>query len=194
MIYFEDKKFKLFILISFTYLKEQKGVSLKSINFFNNEKNLLRYIENNGLNLMKRKNSIEFEKIYQLIDLIKIYLSGKEINLFKKIHELGIEISIKKKFPTDFSQKVIHYLTDNVNYGNFTTYSKIGNAINTKAYRAVGSVMKSNPIPLIIPCHRVIRKNGTIGGFMGENSENWQTQLKLKLLKLEGIKQAQLKK
>ncbi len=128
-----------------------------------------------------------------MVDLIKDYLSGKKLSLYQNIKDLGIEISIEKKFPTLFSQKVINYLTNNVNYGEITTYSDIGKQINTRAYRAIGNIMSNNPIPLIIPCHRVIRKNGSLGGFMGEANDSWQRNLKLNLLKIEGLTQNQFK-
>ena len=83
---------------------------------------------------------------------------------------------------------MIKYLIENVNYGEITTYSDIGRNIGSKAYRAIGNVMKNNPLPLIIPCHRVIKKNGDLGGFMGKMDKVWQTNLKLNLLKIEGSK------
>ena len=46
--------------------------------------------------------------------------------------------------------------------------------------------MKKNQLPLIIPCHRVIKKNGAIGGYAGRFNNSWQQNLKLELLKLEG--------
>ncbi|MFX1311395.1 MAG: methylated-DNA--[protein]-cysteine S-methyltransferase [Promethearchaeota archaeon] len=121
------------------------------------------------------------------MDVIKKYLSGERINLFDKITELDIELDIKEKFPTKFSQQVIESIT-NLRYGETTTYSNIGNEIGSKAYRAIGNVCKSNPIPLIIPCHRVLRKNGEIGGFMGKLDKKWETNLKKQLLKIEGYK------
>lgn len=120
-------------------------------------------------------------------------MSGKKLSLYQNIKDLGIDISIEKKFPTHLQQKVVKFLLNNVNYGKITTYSDIGKQINTRAYRAIGNIMRNNPIPLIIPCHRVIRKNGTLGGFMGEANDSWQRELKLNLLKIEGITQNQLK-
>ena len=120
-------------------------------------------------------------------------MSGKKLSLYQNIKDLGIDISIEKKFPTHLQQKVVKFLLNNVNYGEITTYSDIGKQINTRAYRAIGNIMRNNPIPLIIPCHRVIRKNGTLGGFMGEANDSWQRELKLNLLKIEGITQNQLK-
>ncbi len=49
-----------------------------------------------------------------------------------------------------------------------------------KAVRAVGQALKKNPYPLIIPCHRVIKEDGSSGGYMGRNFGR-----KLKLLELE---------
>ncbi|MHA2061789.1 MAG: methylated-DNA--[protein]-cysteine S-methyltransferase [Candidatus Sifarchaeia archaeon] len=51
--------------------------------------------------------------------------------------------------------------------------------------RAVGNIMRRNPFPFIVPCHRVVRNDGSIGGFMGgfQNS----TKVKKKLLEMEGI-------
>jgi len=112
-------------------------------------------------------------------------LQGNNINLFEEFKKLKIELNLKDKFKTNFSQNVINTLLK-LKPGETTTYSEIGNKINSKAYRAIGNVCKSNPIPLIIPCHRVLRKNGEIGGFMGKSDKTWETNLKKQLLKIEG--------
>lgn len=58
------------------------------------------------------------------------------------------------------------------------------------AERAVGGAMKANPFPLLIPCHRVVKKDGNLGGFMGTNSpDSWQLGLKKTLLEIEGLHQ-----
>ncbi|MEW6057579.1 MAG: methylated-DNA--[protein]-cysteine S-methyltransferase [Bdellovibrionota bacterium] len=58
------------------------------------------------------------------------------------------------------------------------------------AERAVGGAMKSNPFPLLIPCHRVVKKDGNLGGFMGATCpESWQLGLKKTLLEIEGLHQ-----
>ena len=72
-----------------------------------------------------------------------------------------------------------------LNRGEITTYSEIGNKIGSTAFRAIGNVLRRNPLPLIIPCHRVIKKNGDIGGFMGEANYSWQQNLKKGLLQIE---------
>ena len=142
------------------------------------------YIKTNNLKLTKYKDPTEENLISNLIILIKNYLSGKEINLYDKINDLKVDLNIKDEFSTEFALKVIDHLI-NVKYGEITSYYEIGTLIGSNAYRAIGNVLKRNPFPLIIPCHRVIRKNGKVGGYMGKVNNEWQQNLKKYLLKME---------
>ena len=68
---------------------------------------------------------------------------------------------------TDFQKKVWQALLT-IPYGATVTYGDIAERIhNPKAFRAVGLANRCNPIPIIIPCHRVIGKNGQLTGFAG---------------------------
>ncbi|BHH81961.1 methylated-DNA--[protein]-cysteine S-methyltransferase [Desulforhopalus sp. 52FAK] len=68
---------------------------------------------------------------------------------------------------TSFQKKVWQALTK-IPYGSTRSYAEIAEQINNpKGYRAVGMANGKNPIPIIIPCHRVIGKNGTLTGFGG---------------------------
>ena len=50
--------------------------------------------------------------------------------------------------------------------GHVTTYGDLSKAINLKnGQRIVGQIMKKNPFPVIIPCHRVVKSDGTVGGY-----------------------------
>jgi len=50
--------------------------------------------------------------------------------------------------------------------GYVTTYGELAKAINLKnGQRAVGQIMKNNPFPIIVPCHRVVKSDGTVGGY-----------------------------
>jgi len=69
--------------------------------------------------------------------------------------------------------------------GKVTTYKEVANALNTKAYRAVGMAMKYNKNSPKIPCHRVICSDGKIGGYFGRSKTN--IQKKINILKGEGI-------
>ncbi|MEA1966753.1 MAG: methylated-DNA--[protein]-cysteine S-methyltransferase [Thermodesulfobacteriota bacterium] len=66
---------------------------------------------------------------------------------------------------TDFQKKVWQAML-NIPWGTTVSYQNIAKAIrNPLACRAVGGAASANPIPLVIPCHRVIGKNGTLTGF-----------------------------
>lgn len=71
-----------------------------------------------------------------------------------------------KLYGTDFRQKVLRTLYD-TSVGTTMSYQDLAHcAGNLKAARAVGSCCKENPIPFFIPCHRVIKKNGSFGEFL----------------------------
>lgn len=68
---------------------------------------------------------------------------------------------------TDFMQTVWQALCQ-IPYGTTASYKEIAIAINNpKAVRAVGLANSKNPIPIFIPCHRVINHNGQLGGYSG---------------------------
>ena len=97
------------------------------------------------------------------------YFSGKRQNFNIKIKPEGTEF-----------QKLVWKELQKIPYGKTKNYSEIAVAIGKpKAQRAVGSACNKNPILLIIPCHRVISKNGNIGGFAYGNT------VKQKLVELE---------
>ncbi|MBI2125652.1 MGMT family protein, partial [Candidatus Woesearchaeota archaeon] len=51
--------------------------------------------------------------------------------------------------------------------GKVTTYREIAAALGTKGYQAIGQVLKKNPYAPIVPCHRVVKSDGNLGGFKG---------------------------
>jgi len=66
------------------------------------------------------------------------------------------------------------------------TYKTIAERLGTKAYRAVGQAVKSNPCAPEVPCHRVVKSDGSIGGFNGK-TKGKEIDRKIKLLKAEGV-------
>ncbi len=192
VIYFKSEILNAFVLISYSYLKSNRKIILNAIKFINKKTDLLKYIQQNNLKLPKEKDTIEENIIKNLIVLIKNYFSGKKVELYEGVKHLNINLELDEKFPTEFSQKVINYLIKSVTYGKLTSYWEIGENIGSKAYRAIGNVLKKNPLPIIIPCHRVINKSGKIGGFMGKINNEWQQNLKPKLLNIEGFKNLQI--
>lgn len=82
---------------------------------------------------------------------------------------------------TEFQKKVWQQLSE-IPYGKTFSYSDIANKMKKpKAMRAVGSANGKNPVWIIIPCHRVIAANGTLGGYAGG------LPMKKKLLELESL-------
>jgi methylated-DNA-[protein]-cysteine S-methyltransferase len=69
--------------------------------------------------------------------------------------------------------------------GGLRTYGEIARELRSSA-RAVGGACGANPIPIIVPCHRVVAANGAIGGFMGARGEGFELSIKRWLLGHEG--------
>lgn len=83
---------------------------------------------------------------------------------------------------TEFQEKVWEKLKE-VPFGQSTTYGELAQKIgHPSSARAVGNAVGKNPLLIVIPCHRVCRGNGKLGGFSAG------TERKKALLKLEGIK------
>ena len=84
---------------------------------------------------------------------------------------------------TNFQLKVWNYLKK-IPKGQVTTYLKIAKSIGKpKSFRAVANAVGKNPYPPKIPCHRVIRSDGTLGGYSGKGG----IRKKRQLLKAENI-------
>jgi methylated-DNA-[protein]-cysteine S-methyltransferase len=81
-----------------------------------------------------------------------------------------------------FTAYVLSTLQNRVACGEWVSYSRLADLCGVPGgARAVGGVMSGNPWPLLVPCHRVLRKNGQIGGFSSG------VELKRLLLRLEGL-------
>lgn len=99
------------------------------------------------------------------------YFEGKRTEFSVKLSPQG----------TEFQKKVWNQLL-NIAYGKTASYSNIATAIgNPKASRAIGNANNKNPIPIIIPCHRVIGKSGKLVGYASG------LNIKIKLLELEKL-------
>lgn len=103
------------------------------------------------------------------VDQLLEYTAGER-------HEFSLELDIRA---TAFQTEVYKHVAQ-IGYGETVSYSDIANAMeNPKAVRAVGAANGANPIPLIIPCHRVIARGGALQGYAGG------LDLKARLLAME---------
>jgi methylated-DNA-[protein]-cysteine S-methyltransferase len=90
---------------------------------------------------------------------IKDYYKGSYVNFNK------LKFALNWENLTDFSKKTLK-VCSKIPPGQTITYSQLAKRVNSPgAARAVGSILAKNPLPLIIPCHRVIRADGKIGNF-----------------------------
>ena len=82
--------------------------------------------------------------------------------------------------PAGFRSRALHAVA-RIPYGETRTYGQIAKqAGNARAYRAAGTACGRNPIPLIVPCHRVLQSGGGVGNYGGG------PEMKRALLDLEG--------
>ena len=87
---------------------------------------------------------------------------------------------MKPELSKTFDQRCYDLLLQ-IPKGKVTTYREIAHALGTKAYRAVGQAMNRNPNLVRVPCHRVVKSNGEVGGYAGGLSR------KIELLRQEGV-------
>ena len=86
------------------------------------------------------------------------YFSGQRTTF-----DMNIDISET----TDFRRAVLEHLVT-IPYGETRTYTQVAEAVGRpRAVRAVGSACATHPVPIVIPCHRVLRSDGSLGGYAG---------------------------
>ena len=110
------------------------------------------------------------QKIYPNVDIIEDKSGFEDV-----INQLGEYFDGKRKYfkiktkmtVSPFYKKTLAEVAK-VPYGETASYSQIAQKLNNpKAARAVGSANARNPLPIIIPCHRIIENNGKLGGYAG---------------------------
>jgi O-6-methylguanine DNA methyltransferase len=110
-------------------------------------------------------------KDFTIWEALTEYVEGKQTSF---------SISLDLFTGTPFQQEIWKVL-EKIPYGQCVSYQWVAEKIGRpRATRAVGSAIGKNPIPILIPCHRVIRKDGSLGGFSSGLS------LKKTLLRIEG--------
>lgn len=108
-------------------------------------------------NLGNKEQLVETPIIKKAFEQINEYLNGK-----RKTFDFPIEI-----IGTEFQKSVWRALQE-IPFGETKTYKEIAVAIgNEKACRAVGMANNKNPLPIVVPCHRVIGTNGKLVGYAG---------------------------
>jgi methylated-DNA-[protein]-cysteine S-methyltransferase len=79
----------------------------------------------------------------------------------------AFDVPLDWRLSAGFRRTVLHHLRD-IGYGHTASYAAVARlAGNAKAVRAVGSACATNPLPVVVPCHRVVRSDGAMGGYIG---------------------------
>lgn len=79
----------------------------------------------------------------------------------------AFDVPLDWRLSAGFRATVLHRLAD-IGYGRTASYAAVAAlAGNPKAVRAVGSACATNPLPVVVPCHRVVRSDGSMGGYLG---------------------------
>ena len=105
---------------------------------------------------------------------------AREIEEYFAGRRRAFDVPLDLRLSRGFRRQVLARLPE-IAYGKTASYAEIARAAgNPKAVRAVGTACASNPLPVVVPCHRVVRSDGTIGQYAGG------VDAKRALLALEG--------
>jgi methylated-DNA-[protein]-cysteine S-methyltransferase len=112
-------------------------------------------------------------QLAEAIRQVKAYFAGER-------HDF--ELPLDWSLISGFNRQVLRELASGVRYGSVVGYGDLARRVGQPgAAQAVGVAMGSNPLPVVVPCHRVVESDGGIGGFGGG------LETKRKLLALEGV-------
>lgn len=125
------------------------------------------------LSMFPKSEEKNVPKVDELISDIVRYLNGEPVNFTLDLLDLSVCYPFQLKVIT--TERTIPR-------GMAATYSRVAKHIETKGVRAVGNALARNPFPLVVPCHRAIRSDRTLGGFQGG------LEMKRQLLEMEGVK------
>jgi methylated-DNA-[protein]-cysteine S-methyltransferase len=78
------------------------------------------------------------------------------------------DVALDWRLSTGFRLNVLHHLAADVGYGHTASYAELARlAGHPRAIRAVGTACATNPMPVVVPCHRVVKSDGTVGSYLG---------------------------
>jgi methylated-DNA-[protein]-cysteine S-methyltransferase len=104
----------------------------------------------------------------------------RELDEYFEGRRTAFDVPIDWSLAPGFTGRVLH-ATARIGFGQTSTYSEVaGRAGSPRAVRAAGNALGANPMPVVVPCHRVLRTGGALGGYTGG------LERKEYLLRLEG--------
>ncbi len=111
----------------------------------------------------------------------KLDLVRRQFDEYFEGTRTSFDVDVDWQLSHGFRRAVLEILYSQVPFGHVVSYKDLAErAGHPKASRAVGTAMATNPVPIVVPCHRVLRTGGALGGYGGG------LDMKLHLLRLEG--------
>jgi methylated-DNA-[protein]-cysteine S-methyltransferase len=102
-----------------------------------------------------------------LPDAKRVDTVARELDQYWSGKRREFDVTVDLSPLTPFQRKVLA-VTARVPYGELITYAKVAHETgNDRAYRAAAGAIGDNPIPIVVPCHRVVASDGTLGGYAG---------------------------
>ena len=93
--------------------------------------------------------------------------TSRELDEYFAGHRTTFTVNLDWRLSAGFRATVLQHLTD-IEYGHTASYATVAQlAGSPKAVRAVGTACALNPLPVVVPCHRVVRSDGSIGNYLG---------------------------
>lgn len=97
----------------------------------------------------------------------RLDVAARQIDEYFAGQRRGFDLPLDTSLSTGFRKTVLSRLPD-IGYGHTASYAAVAAAAGRpKAVRAVGTACATNPLPVVVPCHRVIRADGSFGGYLG---------------------------
>lgn len=128
----------------------------------------------------EKLQAIRFVKSGALLKEKKTFAVTFELERYFRGKQTDFSCAVDLRHLSSFVQKVLEE-TRKIKYGRTITYAELARNIGSKGARAAGRALARNPIPIIIPCHRVVAKHGNGGYSAG-------IEIKTRLLELEKSK------
>ncbi len=111
----------------------------------------------------------------------RLDLERRELTEYFEGHRRQFDLAVDLRLVHGFRRRVLGVIAG-IPYGDVLSYAQLAAAAgNARAFRAAGSAAGANPVPIVVPCHRVLRTGGGLGGYGGGlDRKRW-------LLSLEGV-------
>ncbi len=109
--------------------------------------------------------------------------TARQLDEYFALRRTAFEVPVDLRLAEGFRRSVIEHLRD-IGYGRRESYAEVAAAVGSpRAVRAVGTACAHNPLPVVIPCHRVVRSDGSTGQYVGGAAA------KTALLDLEAVRE-----